>query len=282
MAEKRYFWLKLPKDFFQSKEIKRLRRIAGGDTYTIIYLKLLLKSLDTDGKLYFEGIEDNFADEISLDIDEDPDNVQVTINYLLSKGLMTMSDTEAYMEKYSVMVGSESESAERVRRFRERQKEKMLQSNGKTLHCNDHVTPQLQSSNVDKDIDIDKDIDTDKEKEIEQKKLKRKHFTPPTLEEVQAYVTEKGYSVDPERFISYYESNGWMVGRNHMKDWKATVRNWNARERPGGGYQKPYKTAKQAASEETYNFYMKQILEGEDEPEGNGGNNHEDVWGMAR
>ncbi len=51
MAEpKRYFWLKLHKDFFQRKEIKRLRKIAGGDTYTIIYLKMLLRSIMSDGK----------------------------------------------------------------------------------------------------------------------------------------------------------------------------------------------------------------------------------------
>ena len=52
-------------------------------------------------------------------------------------------------------------------------------------------------------------------------------FAKPTLEEVQAYITEKGYSVDAERFVDYYESNGWKVGKNAMKDWKAAVRNWN-------------------------------------------------------
>ena len=55
---------------------------------------------------------------------------------------------------------------------------------------------------------------------------KIKRFTPPTLEEVQEYIEEKNYSVDAERFIDYYTANGWMVGKNHMKDWKATVRNW--------------------------------------------------------
>ena len=51
-------------------------------------------------------------------------------------------------------------------------------------------------------------------------------FTPPTVEEVQAYCAEKGYRVDAERFCDYYTSNGWMVGRNHMKDWRAAVRTW--------------------------------------------------------
>lgn len=51
-------------------------------------------------------------------------------------------------------------------------------------------------------------------------------FTPPTIQDVKAYIIEKGYHIDAERFIDYYEANGWKVGRNPMKDWKATVRNW--------------------------------------------------------
>lgn len=59
---------------------------------------------------------------------------------------------------------------------------------------------------------------------------KKPKFTPPTLEDVNAYCLESGHRIDAERFIDYYESNGWMVGRNKMKDWKAAVRNWSKRE----------------------------------------------------
>ena len=52
------------------------------------------------------------------------------------------------------------------------------------------------------------------------------HFTPPTLEEVQEYCTERWNNVDPQRFIDYYTANGWLVGKNKMKDWKACVRTW--------------------------------------------------------
>ena len=57
-------------------------------------------------------------------------------------------------------------------------------------------------------------------------------FTPPTVEQVSEYIQEKGYSVDAERFVDYYTSNGWMVGKNKMKDWKAAVRTWNRKETP--------------------------------------------------
>ena len=58
----------------------------------------------------------------------------------------------------------------------------------------------------------------------------RKRFTAPTIEEVIAYCKERGNRVDPERFIDYYTSNGWKVGKNPMKDWKAAVRTWERSE----------------------------------------------------
>lgn len=54
-----------------------------------------------------------------------------------------------------------------------------------------------------------------------------KKFHKPTLEEVKEYIHKNNYSVDAERFIDYYKSNGWKVGKNPMKDWKACVRTWN-------------------------------------------------------
>lgn len=63
------------------------------------------------------------------------------------------------------------------------------------------------------------------------KKESCKKFTPPSVEEVADYVSEKGYSVDAEEFVSHYESNGWMVGRNKMKSWHAAVATWERRRR---------------------------------------------------
>lgn len=57
-----------------------------------------------------------------------------------------------------------------------------------------------------------------------------KRFIPPTVEEVREYCKERGNRVDPVAFVSFYESNGWKVGRNAMKDWRAAVRTWEQRE----------------------------------------------------
>lgn len=148
---KRYYWLKLQKDFFTQPKIKKLRKIAGGDTYTIIYLKMQLLSLSNGGKLFFDGIEESFSEEIALTIDEDPDNVKVTVQYLLSQGLIEpCSETEFLMTETQSLICSESESAERVRASR---KNKALQCNTNVTECNNNV----QKCNTDIDIDIELD-----------------------------------------------------------------------------------------------------------------------------
>lgn len=147
----RYYWLKFQRDFFSSKRIKKLRKLAGGDTYTIIYLKMQLFSIPTDGVLTYTGLEESFAKELALDLDEEYENVEITLQYLLSCGLMETSDSKEFFMPYvAENLGSECDSAERVRNYRERQK---------TLQCNADVTEVKRLCNVEKEIDIEEDIE---------------------------------------------------------------------------------------------------------------------------
>lgn len=67
--------------------------------------------------------------------------------------------------------------------------------------------------------------------DIEREKAKNaKRFCPPTLQEVKNYISEKGYSIDAEAFIAFYESKGWMVGKNKMKDWRMAIVTWSKRD----------------------------------------------------
>ena len=172
MAEnKRYYWLKLMDDFFDSKRIKKLRKMAGGDTYTIIYLKMQLLSLKKGGYLEYSGLEDEFYKEIALDIDEDEINVQVTIQYLLSCGLLETSDSIEYKLPFvQDNLGSETASTRRSRKSRENA-QKTLQCNSGAKTCNN--LQQKCNVEIEKDIDkeIDKEIDTDKENTKESSSL---------------------------------------------------------------------------------------------------------------
>lgn len=93
------------------------------------------------------------------------------------------------------------------------------------------INPDIQLVEKRQRADVKKAVEVVGEKDVEVKK-KRKVFKKPTLEEVQSYCNERKNSVDAQRFIDFYESKGWKVGRNPMKDWKACVRTWEKRQTP--------------------------------------------------
>jgi DNA replication protein DnaD len=78
---------------------------------------------------------------------------------------------------------------------------------------------------------------TDTNKEVK-RRLKNDRFREPTLEEVKAYCLERQNSVDPESFIDYYSSKGWMVGKNKMKDWRAALRRWEKNDHGGSSWRR--------------------------------------------
>lgn len=208
---KRYYWLKLKEDFFSSKRIKKLRKMAGGDTYTIIYLKLQLLAMKKDGILEWSGLEDSVADELALDIDEAPEDVRVTLIYLLSCGLAETSDNISFFFPYAVEnVGSETSAAKRMRDMRER----------------NNVTPLLRDSygEIEKEIEI----------EIDKKSIEKKRFVPPTLEDVRAYCKERNSSVDPLKFFEYYTAGNWKDSKgNPVRNWKQKLITWERRDENG-------------------------------------------------
>ena len=153
VKNKRYYWIQLAQDFFKSKEMKLLRKIAGGDTHTIIYLKMMLISLEDGGHIYYDGLADNLAEEIALVIDENVEDIKITLIFLESKGLLTRKNDRVYfLEQVPEMVGSETASTRRSRKHREL----------RALHCNAIATT------CNGDIDIEKDIDTEIEKDVDE------------------------------------------------------------------------------------------------------------------
>ncbi|MBR3251034.1 MAG: phage replisome organizer N-terminal domain-containing protein [Erysipelotrichaceae bacterium] len=116
-GSRRYYWMRLKTDFFDKPEIKKLRKLAGGDTYTIIYLKMMLKTLSNNGLFIYKGIEDTFEKEVALIIDEDENNVLMTISYLRTHNLLEEGYSEnAYLlNAVPELIGSETADAERKR-----------------------------------------------------------------------------------------------------------------------------------------------------------------------
>ena len=116
-----------------------------------------MKCMNNDGILEYDGIEDSFADELALDLDEDADNVQITVNFLMQAGLLEeMGENHFLMTEVPELIGSETAGAQRVRDFRNRQK---------TLQGNADVTEVKQLCNVEKEIEKEKEKDIEKREE---------------------------------------------------------------------------------------------------------------------
>ena len=228
MAEnKRYYWLKLKEDFFGSKRIKKLRRLAGGDTYTIVYLKMQLLAMKSDGVLTFTGLEASFAEELALDLDEDTDDVRLTLAYLTGCGLVETSDDINFFIPYAVEnVGSETESAQRVREYRVRLKGQQIDGaeSAKALQCNNNV-PQCNT-----EIEKEKDI-----RAIYKSESKNIIIITPTLEDIEEYIKSHNLNVNAKKFFSHYEAQNWKINGRPFK-WESKLEEWSANEPKKSGY----------------------------------------------
>jgi predicted phage replisome organizer len=158
VAEKNYYWLKLPSGFFKDRPLKKLRRMAGGAVYTIIYQKLLLLSLENNGKLFFEEIEDSFEEEMALELDETIEDIQMTLIYLQKNNLINqVNPYEYFMPQIPEMIGRETDAARRKRKSRENKSVTSSQVIG---------TLSQQVTKCHTEIDIEKDIELELEKDI--------------------------------------------------------------------------------------------------------------------
>lgn len=131
--------------------------MAGGDTYCIIYLKMQLKAMKTDGVLTWKGYEQDFIDELALDLDESADDIRVTLAYLLNCGLASTDDNINFFLPYAVEnTGSEGASAQRMRTLRAKQ----------ASQSDAGVTGLLRLSDVEKEKDK-RDIAIERDRDIE-------------------------------------------------------------------------------------------------------------------
>lgn len=158
---KRFWWLKLREGFFDQTVIKKLRRMAGGDTYTIIYLKMQLLSLRNEGIIPFENVEDTFDKELALKLDEATDDVQVTLLFLQKHNLIEIINDGEYMLTEAVKnMDSECDSATRVRNYRERKGGESYNVTAIRYNVRYQVLRVTQRGEKEKEIEIEKEIDT--------------------------------------------------------------------------------------------------------------------------
>ena len=235
---KKYYYLRLKDNFFDSDELKILESMKDGYLYSNILLKLYLRSLKNDGKLVVNERITYSADMLASVTGHQVGTIKQALSVFKDLGLIDVLDNGAiYMLDIQNFIGKGSSEADRKREYRQRIETDRTNVQTNLRQISDKSTPEIEIE-LEKDIEIEKEIHSSAKSTT----TKRKRFEKPSISDIKQYCMERNNNVNAEQFYDHYESNGWKVGKNAMKDWKAAVRTWEK-----NNYNKPAKSNKQNA-----------------------------------
>lgn len=216
-------WIKIVTDIFDDEKILLIESLPEADSIIVIWFKLLcLAGKQNNSGVFVMSNGLAYTDKMLATIFRRKEstinlalrtfeefgmieiiNDAITIpNWSKHQTLDQLEERKEYMREY-------------MKKYREKQK---LLTDGESK-TNSKVYNKVNVNSLDKDIEKEKDKDN-----------KNKRFIKPTLEDVQEYCQQRNNNINPEHFIDYYEANGWKVGKNPMKDWKAAIRTWEKRD----------------------------------------------------
>ena len=226
---KKYYYLRLKDNFFDSDELKILESIKDGYLYSNILLKLYLRSLKNDGKLVVNDRIPYNAEMLASVTGHQIGTVKQALSIFKDLGLIDVLENGAiYMLDIQNFIGRGSSEADRKREYRQRIETDRTNVQTKVREISEKSPPEIEIE-LEKEIKIEKEIDSSASTTT-----KRKRFEKPSISDIKQYCIERNNNIDASQFYDYYESNGWKVGKNSMKDWKAAVRTWERSE-----YRKP-------------------------------------------
>lgn len=123
MAERRFYWLKLKNTYFNQISQKKMKRQEHGTEMQVIYLRMMLLSINSEGCIYYQGVYDTLAEELAEEFDEPVELIEKTLNYLIDNHMITTDDVDGYYLPEAVdCIGSEAASTQRSRECRARKK----------------------------------------------------------------------------------------------------------------------------------------------------------------
>lgn len=219
MADKKYYWLKLQKDFFKRHDIRIIESMPNGKDYVLFYLKLLVESIDHEGQLRFSETIPYNEEMLATITNTNVDIVRSAMKAFSElKMIDILDDATIFMAETSKMIGFETKWAEKKREYRAKK--------DNVLALSDSSPTNVRQE---KEIEIEKELDKDINNIIVDKPQEKvKKFVPPTVEEVKQYCINGNYGINAEEFIDFYTACGWVQGkaRKPIKDWKACVRTW--------------------------------------------------------
>ena len=157
-----YFWLKVDKKFFDNLFIKRLKNMPGGYSMTVIYIRLMLESLEDDCILYYEGYFDNLVQELALKLDVSEDDINMTVAYFTKCGLIQIDDDgHATLSQAKAMVESETNWAKYKREQRKNSQNLPKLENVQKIETVSNSCPTEKE--IDKELELELELKLDKE-----------------------------------------------------------------------------------------------------------------------
>jgi len=217
-------WIKITTNIFDDEKIRLLETLPDGDAILVIWLKLLTMAgkCNDCGMIYLTR-DIPYNDEMLSTLMKRPINtIRLALQEFVNLGMISIID--GFIElinwnKYQNIEGLEKiKEQNRIRQAKHRQKQ--IENNVTSRDSNGIEKKREEKNRLDQ-IRIDKN-----------RKEKKAPFKKPSIQEISEFLKELNSSEDAERIYYFYESKGWMVGKNKMKDWKASVRGWVKRSKP--------------------------------------------------
>lgn len=236
-------WFKHVSDLRYDTRIRRLvnrHGVAGYGLYCFV-LETITMGLETDNPIpEMEDTAQDLADYLRMDVDE----VELILAFCVDQGLFDLNQSNGHLQCnkiYKYLDKSTTRNAELRNMIDNYGKMSQIVSDGPVPSntvpdCpgQPQTSPDSPGLSVPEENRIEENIypPLDTNVSIPPKGKTRTRFVKPTVDEIAAYCKERGNQVDPQKFWDFYESKGWKVGKNPMKDWKASVRTWEKSELP--------------------------------------------------
>ncbi len=234
-------WIKISTNIFDDEAIKIIEQMPEGDALIVIWLKLLITAgrINDNGLIYVKEHIPYTDDMLAIVFNKPVTLIRLALTTFEKFGMINICDEQTILisnwEKHQNTDAMEKiREQNRIRKQKQREREKLLLTDveGMSRKMSRDVTQQNKNKNIELDIDNSNTTNIVVE---EQQQTKTKKFTKPTIEEIKTYCTERQNGIDAQYFYDYYESKGWQIGKNPMKDWKAAVRTWERKDFNKGG-----------------------------------------------
>lgn len=222
-------WIKIVTNIFDDEKIRYIETLPSGDEIIVIWFKILcLAGRSNSNGLLMMTDKLAYTDQMLSSIFvRDIKSIQLALGVFESLEMIEMMDNKIYLKNWEKHQNAEKlaliKEQTRIRVAKHRENRQISNANSVTQslqdgYCNAIDNISISNSNI---------INSNSSSLKNNTKKKREVFSKPSIDEIRNYILDDNLNVDADTFFDYYESNGWVVGKNKMKDWKATLRNWS-------------------------------------------------------